>query len=56
MIAIEKRAKPNKSATKSQIFRFCCDCAQITLIKKRQCTICDGRFLVEGSKPLSFFE
>jgi|TARA_R100001594_G_scaffold82142_1_gene116611 hypothetical protein len=56
MITIEKRVKPNKSATKSQVFRFCCNCVQVTLIENRKCTLCDGRFLVEGTKPLSFFE
>ena len=31
----------------NQMFRFCCDCNSMSLIKKNgKCSMCDGSFLV----------
>ena len=53
---IERRNTRNKSATKSQIFRFCCSCVRISLIENKRCYFCDSTFILEGKKPLAFFE
>jgi len=52
----EKRNTRNKSATKTQIFRFCCRCVRMTLIEDKKCFFCKELFIVEGIRPLSYFE
>ena len=34
----------------NQMFRFCCRCAQMTLIKKGKCITCNGQFVLTGKK------
>ena len=33
-----------------QIFRFCCSCIEVVLIKDKKCYKCNGKFLLYGIK------
>ncbi len=35
---------------KEQIFRFCCSCVMVTLIKKGKCFCCNGNFILSSLK------
>ncbi len=34
----------------NQIFRFCCRCVRLSLIKKGKCFCCNGDFIVSSPK------
>ena len=34
----------------SQIFRFCCSCARVSLIQKGKCYFCNGDFIYSSPK------
>ncbi len=33
----------------NQIFRFCCNCVSMSLIKNGKCYLCNERFYVKGN-------
>ncbi len=33
-----------------QMFRMCCSCVMVTLIKKGKCSCCGGSFILSGLK------
>ena len=35
---------------KSQMFRFCCSCAMVSLIEQGKCFACGGNFIFVGPK------
>ena len=35
---------------KNQIYRFCCHCIRMTLMKDNGCFFCNGKFVVSGIK------
>lgn len=35
---------------KNQIFRFCCRCIRMTLMKNNVCFFCGGKFVLSGLK------
>ena len=34
----------------TQMFRFCCSCARVSLIEKGKCFFCNGNFIYVGPK------
>ena len=32
----------------SQVFRFCCRCVRVSLIKEGKCMFCNGNFYLKG--------
>ena len=40
----------------SQVFKFCCRCQRVALIKKDSCFFCESRFLLHGAKTDNYNE